>query len=235
MPKHARLIKPRIRRWLKLLLLLAGAGLLMSMLISLAFALGEADGFGKSIVIAEMLVLGYAAFAISGIFKQAASAPHHRNYNRVYDTFDRSPSGLAIVALSGRFIRANPALCDITGYTMDELASLTFQDITHQDDLAMDLSHVDELLNNERSFYRIQKRYIHKSGTPVEVYLWGSVVRDHDGEPLYFIAQIDRVAMGRMPSTEIFPFDRRSLRAGASHNLDLDFAALTRDGGLLIA
>ena len=50
-------------------------------------------------------------------------------------TIDEAPIGMALVALDGRFVRVNRALCEIVGYAPDELTRLTFQDITHPDDL----------------------------------------------------------------------------------------------------
>lgn len=205
-------LKPIARRFVKLLLLLAGGTLLVSMLISLVFAFGEADGYGRAIVIAEMLVLGYAALAISGIFRQTVVRPiHHKRPMTPQEAFHQSPSGLAFGTLSGRFIKVNPAFCSITGYTSDELENLTFQEITHPDDLAIDVAHLNELLSNARTSYQIQKRYIQKNGSPVEIYLWVSLVRDPSDQPLYLIGQMDRAdAVDKAPQ-EIFPFDRYPL------------------------
>jgi PAS domain S-box-containing protein len=106
---------------------------------------------------------------------------------------DEAPIGMALVAPDGRFVRVNRALCDIVGYTAEELEGLTFQAITHPDDLDADLALAGQLARGEIPRYQLEKRYLHKSGAVVDIMLSGSVLRDHDGSPLYFIAQIEDV------------------------------------------
>lgn len=112
--------------------------------------------------------------------------------------FEYSPTGIAIVSLTGAWIKVNPALCNILGYTEDELKVLTFQDITHPDDLAPDLALVQEVLDNKRKFYQIEKRYKHKSGEYIWAILSVSMVRDARGKPKHFVSQITDVNTQRI-------------------------------------
>ncbi len=64
----------------------------------------------------------------------------HESEERFRLTIDDAPIGMALVALDGRFVRVNRALCEIVGYSSDELTALTFQAITHPDDLDADLA-----------------------------------------------------------------------------------------------
>jgi PAS domain S-box-containing protein len=91
--------------------------------------------------------------------------------------------GMTLVGLGGRFLRANRALCELVGYDDDELQELTFQDITHPDDLDADLAHVQELIDGERETYQMEKRYFTKQGAVIWVLLSVSIVRD-EGRPL---------------------------------------------------
>lgn len=113
---------------------------------------------------------------------------------RFRSIIEHSPIGLALVALDGRFMSANAALCDIVGYTEAELQDLTFQDITHPDDLHIDLAHVQSLIDGEISAYRMEKRYFDARGRIVWIQLSGSIVRAPDGSPLHFIAQIEDIS-----------------------------------------
>src|SRR6185369_8395122 len=106
-------------------------------------------------------------------------------------TLDEAPIGMALVAPDGRFLRVNRALCEIVGYTSAELTGLTFQAITHPEDLNADLALVDRLARGEIPRYQLGKRYIRKDGTVVDVMLSGSVLRGGDSAPLYYIAQIE--------------------------------------------
>ena len=108
-------------------------------------------------------------------------------------TFQNAPVGKAIVELDGRWRQVNAAVVELTGYSEDQLVGMTFQDITHPDDLQADLELVDRLLAGEIASYRLEKRYITASGRTVHTLLAVSLVRDHDGEPRYFIAQIQDI------------------------------------------
>jgi PAS domain S-box-containing protein len=113
---------------------------------------------------------------------------------RFSETIDAAPIGMAIVGLEGRFVRVNRALCEIVGYTADELTGLTFQAITHPEDLDTDLALAARLTRGEIPRYQLGKRYIRKDGTIVDVMLSGSVVRGRDGAPLHYVAQIEDVS-----------------------------------------
>ena len=86
-------------------------------------------------------------------------------------TIDEAPIGMALVALDGRFVRVNRALCEIVGYSSDELTGLTFQAITHPDDLDADLALAGQLARGEIPRYQLGKRYIRKDGTIVDIQL----------------------------------------------------------------
>src|SRR5918997_1866742 len=87
----------------------------------------------------------------------------------------------------------NCKLCDTWGYTYGELQKLAFQDVTHPDDLKMDLGQVCRLLSGEIEKYFIDTRYQKRDGG----YLWGSLsvflVRKELGEPSCFISVIEDI------------------------------------------
>ncbi|GLU43008.1 hypothetical protein Musp01_06320 [Muricauda sp. NBRC 101325] len=104
--------------------------------------------------------------------------------------FENSSVGMALVAMNGKFIQVNQSLCKSLGYTEEELLKLTFQDITHPDDLEIDLSMLHEVIDGKRSTYQIEKRYFGKSGQLVHVFLTVTSVRKINGELSHFISQI---------------------------------------------
>jgi PAS domain S-box-containing protein len=108
-------------------------------------------------------------------------------------TLDEAPIGMALVALDGRFLRVNRRLCDIVGYTADELVGLSFQAITHPDDLGADLTLASQLLSGEIPRYELEKRYVRKDGAVVDVSLSGSLLRSREGRPVHYIAQIEEI------------------------------------------
>lgn len=100
-----------------------------------------------------------------------------------------SPIGLAIVGLDGRWLQVNPALCEILGRTEAELLRLSFQELTHPDDLVQGLGVLAQILTGGISTCQLEKRYLRGDGQAVWVLLSLAVVRDHGG-PRHVIAQL---------------------------------------------
>ena len=109
---------------------------------------------------------------------EAANNQLRESEERFRLTIDEAPIGMGLVALDGRWVRVNRALSEITGYSPDELTKLTFQDITHPDDLQMDLELTERLFRGEIPRYHLEKRYIRKDGSIVDIMLNASVLRE---------------------------------------------------------
>jgi PAS domain S-box-containing protein len=108
-------------------------------------------------------------------------------------TIDEAPIGMALVALDGRFVRVNHALCEIVGYSAGELTTLTFQGITHPDDLEESVAAAGQLVRGEIPRYKIEKRYIRKDRSIVDIQLSVSTLRSQNGAPLYYISQMEDI------------------------------------------
>lgn len=104
--------------------------------------------------------------------------------------FNYSGIGMAIVGIDGKLLDVNAALCQMTGYSREELQQLTFQQITHADDLEGDLALMRKTLRNEISTYTLDKRYITKNKKIILVQLTVSLVKNPDGSPRFFISQV---------------------------------------------
>ncbi len=105
-------------------------------------------------------------------------------------TFEQANVGIAHVGLDGSWHEVNESLCEMLGYSKEELLELTFQDITHPDDLQKDLEYVQALLEGKIPHYQMEKRYVKKDGTLVWANLSVALVWNEKGEPLYFISVI---------------------------------------------
>jgi diguanylate cyclase (GGDEF)-like protein/PAS domain S-box-containing protein len=108
--------------------------------------------------------------------------------------FHAAPHGVAIVGVDGRFLHVNQKLAAIIGYSAEELKDMTFQQITHPDDLDADLAQVDELLSGELDTYEMEKRYFTKGGHLIWVLLAVAMVREEDGTPRHFISQVQDIS-----------------------------------------
>jgi diguanylate cyclase (GGDEF)-like protein/PAS domain S-box-containing protein len=113
--------------------------------------------------------------------------------DRFRSAFDDAPIGMAIRSVEGRFLRVNPALCDITGYSREELEAMTYRSITHPDDLSRDEKGYNEVLAGHTAHYRAEKRYIHADGHVIPVDLSATVVRNAEGEPLHVLTQVQDI------------------------------------------
>lgn len=115
------------------------------------------------------------------------------NVKRFKTAFESSPNGMALVGLDGKWLMVNDMLSQMIGYSKNEFIKLTFQEITHKEDLGLDLRLLKETLEGKRKTYSLEKRYIHKDGSIVYGLLNVSLIRDKEGSPLYFISQINDI------------------------------------------
>ncbi len=114
----------------------------------------------------------------------------HRSEARFENAFENAPIGMAIVALDTHVQQANQAFASMLGYSRQELVGMAVADFTHPEDLELDLDNARKLRDGEISFYELEKRYVRKDGRVVWATLSGSLVRDENGRPDYFIAQV---------------------------------------------
>ncbi len=116
-----------------------------------------------------------------------------RNEEHFHKIFEEGPLGMAIIGLDYRFVKVNIKLCQMLGYTEQELTGLTFLDITHTDDIDMDVKLAHQVFIGEIPYYNIEKRYIKKNREILWINLTASVIRDESGKPLYGLAMIEDI------------------------------------------
>lgn len=113
----------------------------------------------------------------------------HESVRRWFSAFQHAAVGLALTRPDGRFLRVNAAVCQMLGYTEDELLQRSVSDVTHPDDMTTDAEQRTQLLAGTRENYQLEKRNLHQDGHVVHIQLSVSLVRDDRGAPLYFVAQ----------------------------------------------
>lgn len=109
-------------------------------------------------------------------------------------TFEQAAVGIAHIAPDGRWLRVNRKLCEIVGYSHDELLDTTFQAITHPDDLDADAEAVRRLLTGEGVTHQMEKRYIRPDKSITWINLTVALVRRSDGDPDYFISVVEDIS-----------------------------------------
>ncbi|MBA3421011.1 MAG: diguanylate cyclase [Thermoleophilaceae bacterium] len=124
-------------------------------------------------------------------------------WERFHGAFVSAPVGMALVGLDGGFLSANHALCALLGRSEKELTALTFQTLTHSDDLSAELALVERVLKGELDRYELEKRYLKPDGSIVWGLLCVSLVRGPEREPVHFVAQIQDISVRKEAEQEL--------------------------------
>jgi len=113
---------------------------------------------------------------------------------RFRKSFENASIGMTVTEIDGRFRSVNPAWCNMIGYSSDELLGKTVEDVTHPDDRVSTAEGRLKLVDGLTNVAMVEKRYIHKDGHIVWGLMSRAVVRDSEGEALYFIGQIQNIS-----------------------------------------
>ena len=114
------------------------------------------------------------------------------------------------VGLDGRWLKVPPTLCELVGYTEAELLAGYFKDITHPDDLIADWSQRQRLIRGEIRSFDLEKRYIHKDGHTIWIFLNCSVVEDDEGKPIHFLTYIKDVTDRKLAEQALQESNKRN-------------------------
>ena len=104
------------------------------------------------------------------------------------------PVGIVLTSHNLQFFSANPAFCQMLGYTEEEMSSRTFLDVTHPDHRDTDRENIEKMWQGKFSYYQTEKRYIAKNGDIIWGNLTTSIIQDQDGKPLYALAIIEEIS-----------------------------------------
>ena len=128
---------------------------------------------------------------------QAEQAERHmaalrESEERFRSAFDHA-AGMAIVASDGHWIKVNRSLCEMVGYSEQELLATHFQAVTHENDLSNMMSEINKLLTGQTKNFQMEQRYIHKQGHAVWILLSVTLVRDSEADSVHLIFQIQDI------------------------------------------
>ena len=108
--------------------------------------------------------------------------------------FENAPIGIAVADLDGRFVEVNRALCELLGYSEEQLLLTTVQAVTHPHDVGDFLAGTRELLLGEASRFQSEQRYLHADGHPGWALVSVSLLRDSSRQPLHYVLGIDDIS-----------------------------------------
>lgn len=164
--------------------------------------------------------------------EEALEKAQRESEERFRLAMESSAIGMCLVSPDGTFLTVNPALCAMLGRPADVLTACTWQELTHPDDLAIDLGHVRDVLDGRLDSYRLLKRFLRPDGAVV----WGDLavagVRGDDRSVRYFVSQIVDVTAGH-DAEEALRASEARYRVIADSATDAVVTA--RDDGTIVA
>jgi PAS domain S-box-containing protein len=122
---------------------------------------------------------------------------------RFRSTFEQAAVGIAHVDLNGGFLRVNPRLADILGYTQEELLELDFQSVTHPGDRADNVGWMARAAEGSLDSFTLEKRYLHKGGAIIWANVTVALLRDDRGEPAYFVSVVEDITDRRATEEQL--------------------------------
>ena len=125
---------------------------------------------------------------------------------------------MVLVSPESRLLKANGSFCQMLGYSQKELESMTWQDISHPDDLDTGIEQMRRMLTGEIDSCQFEKRYVHKHGHVVWALLSFSLVRDAADRPLHFISQIQDISHRKRVEEEL-QRAREELESKVEHHM----------------
>lgn len=125
--------------------------------------------------------------------RRQAQRREKRAQGRFEQAFERSPIGMALTTIEGRYERVNEAMCDLLGRTSAELLATSVLDTTHPEDLAATVAAAVDLLEGRTQSFSLDKRLISGDGRPVWTRATTTLLRDDDGQPQHFLTQVEDI------------------------------------------
>jgi PAS domain S-box-containing protein len=140
-------------------------------------------------------------------------------------TFNQAAVGMAQVSPQGKWLKINTKLCEVMGYSEEELLKLTFHDITHPEDLKKGSDVMKKMLAKEIGQCSFEKRYIKKDSSIVWANLTTSLVWKVNGEPDYFVSALEDITARKKAEQERNELEIREKAAREASRLKSEFLA----------
>ena len=116
---------------------------------------------------------------------------------RFRSAFHAASVGMALTALDGSFVQVNNPLAQMLGYEPEELSKLNVRDVTHVDDIDVDVKSVVDLRSGRIDSYQREKRYVRKDGSVMWAELTVSLVRGYDDSPTHVVSHVQDITAQR--------------------------------------
>jgi PAS domain S-box-containing protein len=154
-----------------------------------------------------------------------------RSEARYRAAFEQAAVGMSETDLDGRWLHVNDRLCEITGYSRDELLAKRFQELTLPEELEPMQELIDRTLAGEQNGFSIEKRDRHREGWLIWVHVWTQLVRDEHGTPQYFVSAVEDISLRKQ--TEAALAESVELVQAVEDSVLDHMAVLDADGNII--
>lgn len=186
---------------------------------------GQVNIVAKSNFLMSLSILPALAIALLNEQRRIYSEQLGESESRFRGAMEYSALGMTIMSLEYKWIAVNNALCQITGYTENELLKLNFADIIYPPDLNMNLEDLNKIATGEIQSFKIEQRCLRKNGEIIWIFLVASAVYANDGKVLYFILQMQDINKRKLMEKALQESEERwkfALESGGQGVWDLD-------------
>ncbi len=136
----------------------------------------------------DAFVLVFFGASVRALRKERQAEDRFRNF------FEQNSVGFALVAADGAWIHFNGKLCEMLGYSREELMILPWKDITPPDVLEGELPLFEKALQSDQSDFFIEKQYVRKDGLRIDVDVSTKIMKNADGSVRYFASIVQDVS-----------------------------------------
>jgi len=149
---------------------------------------------------------GYITDITDRVRAETALAESEERFRNI---FEEAGIGILLTDTQGRVVKANPALQQILGYSADELQEMTVAGLTYPDDMEESRRCLAELVAGERERYRLQKRYVTRSGKVVWARVTVTALRDADGTVRYTLGMVEDITARKQAEEDLAESEER--------------------------
>lgn len=150
--------------------------------------------------------------------------------------FSHSSIGMALVAIDGRWLDVNPALCELFGYTKEEFLKKTFQEMTHPEDHSVGVKITHDFVSGAMSSHVTEKRYIHKNGEVIWARLTISGI-GKNGKVDMFVSQIQDITESKTSQQRLINASKMAalgeMASGIAHEINNPLTVIEGNASIL--
>ena len=150
-------------------------------------------------------------------------------------TFEEAPVGMVICVGDGVIVKANRALCRMSGYSEEELVGRHVRDLAHPEDRELSGPFVEKFLGGEIPSFSVEKRYIRKDGQPFLAQAITAAARGPDGKIAFGLGVVEDITERKRVEQEKLDMERRLLHAQKLESLGILAGGIAHDFNNILA